>query len=356
MRFSLFFQLPCAPDQSEPARYMETVEQIVHADELGFDRAWLAELHFFRQFSIMPAPLIVAAAVAQRTRKIRIGTAVTLLPLHQPLRVAAEAATVDILSGGRLDFGVGRGTISVHFHGFNIPRDESRERFEESLEIIEKAWNNDRFSHSGKYYQIPEISLYPRPFQKPHPPFRIAANSLDTAEFAGKKNYDVLVASPINPTPVLYDHVRHYREALTRAGHPVEKRDVAAAFFTCTAESLARARAEFEPSLMHYFRTIVDQTRAGGEGQYQGSYQYLKEVRERAARITWDVAEHTMGIFGPPDECIRKINEVYDGARMNEIVCWFNTGGKIPHRDVMAAMDRWASKVMPAVRALGENR
>src|SRR5216683_5898528 len=124
MKFGLFYQLPCAPEQSEPMRYSETVEQIILADEIGFDIAWLAELHFFRPFSIMPAPLIVATAIAQRTRRIRLGTGVSLLPFHHPLRVAEEAAVADILTGGRLELGVGRGTIAVHFRGYGVNRDE----------------------------------------------------------------------------------------------------------------------------------------------------------------------------------------------------------------------------------------
>jgi len=112
MKFGLFYQLPCAPEQDEVTRYHETIEQVVYADELGFDTAWLAELHFNRPFSVMPAPLILAAALAQRTRRIRLGTAVALLPLQHPLRTAEDAATVDILSQGRLEFGVGRGTIA----------------------------------------------------------------------------------------------------------------------------------------------------------------------------------------------------------------------------------------------------
>lgn len=139
MKFGLFYQLPCAPDQSPATRYRETLEQIALADELGFDHAWLAELHFFQPFSIMPAPLQVAVAAAQRTRRIRLGTAVVLLPFHHPLRVAEEAASADLLTGGRLDLGVGRGTIAVHFGGFGVDRDESRERFEESLAIIRGA-------------------------------------------------------------------------------------------------------------------------------------------------------------------------------------------------------------------------
>src|SRR3954462_10117017 len=191
MKFGLFYQLPCSPEQNEGARYDETIEQIVYAEELGFDAAWLAELHFFRSFSIMPAPLILAAAIAQRTKRIRLGTAVTLLPLQHPLRTAEEAAVVDILSQGRLEFGVGRGSIALHFEGFDVPRDESRERFEEALTIIERAWTHEICAFDGKYFQVPATTVVPKPVQKPHPPLRIAANSIETAEFAGEHGYPV---------------------------------------------------------------------------------------------------------------------------------------------------------------------
>ncbi|HEY1852699.1 MAG TPA: LLM class flavin-dependent oxidoreductase [Candidatus Binataceae bacterium] len=354
MKFGLFYQLPCAPEQSEATRYRETVEQVVLADEIGFDVAWLAELHFFQPFSIMPAPLILATAIAQRTRRIRLGTGVSLLPFHHPLRLAEEAATVDILSDGRLDLGVGRGTIAVHFQGFDVPRDESRERFEEALEIIQQAWTTESFSYSGKHFQIPETAVVPKPLQKPHPPIRIAANSPETAAFAGLKGYDILAASPINPMPGFFDHVRSYREALAKAGHQVEKHDVAAAFFTNTSDTVARSRAEYEHSIMHYFRTIGAQAQRGDRSQYDGSYAYLKQVRERVAAIEWDTIADTMAIFGSPEQCIARIEEIYRGAKINQLVCWFNPGGRIPHRDVMAAMERFATKVIPAVRHLGE--
>jgi len=354
MKFGLFYQLPCAPDQSEPVRYQETIDQIIHADELGFDTAWLAELHFFRQFSIMPGPLFVATAAAQRTRRIRFGTGVTLLPFHHPLRVAAEAATVDILTGGRLEFGVGRGTIAVHFQGFNIDRDESRMRFEESLEVIQNAWTRDRFAHNGKYFQFPEISVFPKPLQKPHPPLRIAANSPDTAEFAGLSGYDILAASPINPMPGFFTHVAKYRDALSRSGHTNQPHDVAALFFTCTGTDLASVRDEYAPSMFHYFKTIGEQARLGDRSQYAGSYEYLRQVRERAAAMTWENVDTTMAVFGPPNECIARIEKIWQGARINQLVCWFNPGGRIPHRDVLATMERFAAKVIPAVRQLGE--
>ena len=354
MKFGLFYQLPCAPDQSEAERYAETVEQIAHADELGFDAAWLAELHFFRPFSIMPSPLIVATAAAQRTRRIRLGTGVSLLPFHHPLRLAAEAAAVDILSGGRLDFGVGRGTIAVHFQGFDVDREASRERFEEALDVIEKAWTHDTITHHGKFFHVSETSVVPKPLQKPHPPIRVAANSPETAAFAGARNYDVMVASPINPMPGFFDHVEKYRDALRRAGHDPATRDVAALFFTDCAADLAAARREYEPSMMHYFQTIGQQALRGDRSQYEGSYAYLKQVRDRAASMTWDAIDRTMAVFGSPAECIDRIERIYRSARINQLVCWFNPGGRIPHRDVMAAMDRFATKVIPSVRNLGE--
>jgi alkanesulfonate monooxygenase SsuD/methylene tetrahydromethanopterin reductase-like flavin-dependent oxidoreductase (luciferase family) len=355
VKFGLFYQMACASDQSAIDRYRETIEQIVLGDELGFDTAWLAELHFFHPFSIMPAPLQVAVAAAQRSRRIRLGTAVVLLPFHHPLRVAEEAAVADILTDGRLDLGVGRGTIAVHFRGYGVPRDESRERFEESLAIIRHAWVNDGLPFNGRFYQIPAISLAPKPLQKPHPPIRIAANSPDTAEFAGLNGYDVLVASPINPLPGFFDHVSRYRDGLRRGGHESisGKGDVAALFFACTAETMAKARSEYEPSMMHYFRTIGDQAMLGDQTQYDGSYQYLKQVRERALSMRWDGINDTMAIFGPPEECHARINRIYEAAHIGQLVCWFNPGGKIPHREVMASMERFAAKVMPATRRLG---
>jgi len=352
VRFGLFYQLPCAPHQAEAVRYQETIDQIVFADQLGYDVAWLAELHFFRAFSVMPAPLLVAVAAAQRTRRIRFGTGVILLPFHHPLRIAEETAVADILTGGRLDVGVGRGTIALHFQGFDVCREESRARFEEELEVIIEAWTKDHFAHHGRYFKFPETGVAPKPLQKPHPPVRIAANSRETAEFAGLHNYDILVASPINPMPGFFEHVGRYREALRRAAHDAQIRDVAALFFVTAGEGIEQVRMQFEPSLMHYFRTIGEQAKAGGRGQYEASYQYLRQVRERAARIGWEEVCETMGVFGAAEQCIERINKIHEGARINQLVCWFNPGGLIPHKEVMAAMERFAAKVMPAVCGL----
>jgi len=161
MRFGLFFQAPDATGQTHAERYAEMFELIALAESLGFDVAWLAELHFGGAFSLLANPLMAVPVIAERTRRIRIGTAVTLLPLHHPLSCAEQAATADLLSGGRLEFGVGRGSIPSQFHGFRVPVSENRARFDEALEIIRLAWTEERFSYRGAFYQVDEVSVVP---------------------------------------------------------------------------------------------------------------------------------------------------------------------------------------------------
>src|ERR1700756_680895 len=151
MRFGFFDQLPCADGFSEHQRYKDILAQIDFGDALGFDTVWLGEIHFIRTFSILADPLMVLAAAAQRTTRIRLGTAVILLPLHNPIKIAEEAATADILSDGRLEFGVGRGVL-YQYPGYGIPPEESRERFEEALDFIVQAWTNEPFSFRGKVF------------------------------------------------------------------------------------------------------------------------------------------------------------------------------------------------------------
>src|SRR5207245_7321971 len=166
MRFGFFDQLPCAGADSEYQRYQDLIAQIELGDALGFDTVWLGELHFSRTFSILADPLMVLAAAAQRTSRIRLGTAVTLLPLHSPVKIAEEAATADILSNGRLEFGVGRG-VAYQYRGYGIPQEESRERFEEALDFILKAWTRDTFSFDGKHLRAQYISIVHRPTHSP---------------------------------------------------------------------------------------------------------------------------------------------------------------------------------------------
>src|SRR3989442_7628054 len=140
------------------------------AEDLGYDAVWLAELHFQKDRSVLSSPLVVGAAIAARPKRVRIGLAVQILPLSHPLRLAEDVATLDPLSKGRLDFGVGRSGLPSQYAGFNIPLEESQERFNETLEVILKAWREGRFTHHGKYLQFPGLGAVPQPHQKHHPP------------------------------------------------------------------------------------------------------------------------------------------------------------------------------------------
>lgn len=350
MKLGLFYQLPCATTQDAATRYQETIEQIVYAEELGFDTAWLAELHFNPRFSIMPAPLLVAAALAQRTARIRLGTAVLLLPLQHPLRTAEEAAVVDLLSHGRLELGVGRGMIAIHFQGFNIAREESRERFEEALTIITRAWTRETVEFTGKYFHVPATSVVPKPVQKPHPPLRIAANSPETATFAGEQGYPVFIASPLNTGGKLVEQVHRYRQAFRAAGHERGKEDVAIAFPVYVADDAAQVRREVEASFLNYFQAISHQALLGARDD-SPAYAYLHDIRKRAEAVRWEDIT-TMALYGAPTTCIGKIAEVHAQCQMDQLICWFNPGGLVPHRNVMASMRRFAADIMPAVRGL----
>ena len=185
MRFGLFFQAPESPGRSHAERFAEMFDLIAYGESLGFDVAWLAEIHFGAAFSLLSTPLMAVPVIAQRTRRIRIGTAVTLLPLHHPLHCAEQAAMADVLSGGRLEFGIGRGSIPTQFHGFRVPVAENRARFDEALEIIRLAWTQERFSYDGRFYQIENLAVTPRPLQTPHPPIRVAVHTTESFAHVG---------------------------------------------------------------------------------------------------------------------------------------------------------------------------
>src|ERR1700751_3104611 len=248
MRFGFFDQLPCAPGYSEPQRYKDILAQIELGDAVGFDTVWLGEIHFIREFSILPDPLMVLAAAAQRTTRIRLGTAVTLLPLHSPIKIAEEAATADILSDGRLEFGVGRG-VAYQYPGSGVPLEGSRERFEEALDFSLQAWTNELFSFEGKHFRARDLSVVPKPLQSPHPPLRIAANSPDTFPFSGRRKLPIFASPLINPPDKLKQGLAIYRDTL--AGTPG---DTALAFPVHVTTSRAQARQDCEAGLMRFLR------------------------------------------------------------------------------------------------------
>ena len=324
MQFGVFYQLPCAPGQSVPQRYRDTLAQAEYAERLGFDSVWLAEAHFDAGFSAMPAPLVVAAALSGRTRRIRLGIGVSQLPLHHPVSVAEEAATVDILSNGRLDFGVGRGTWNHNFAGFGIPWEERTSRLREAVDILERAWAAEPLSFHGRHYRFDAIDVVPKPLQQPGPPLYVAANSPETARFAGERGLRLLMAAPIHPWPDDFlIHLYRYRDAAARGASA--DATVTAVFFVFPADDRAAVRAQMEASFSRH---------------------------PIGRNTSYETAERSMAIFGSPAECIDKIASIQHRAELDCLLCSFNPGGTVPHPHVKTAMRRFAEEVISHVRHL----
>src|SRR6266540_5028118 len=256
MRFGLFFQAPEATGQSHAERYAEMFDLIALAESLGFDVAWLAEIHFGGAFSLLANPLMAVPVIAQRTKRIRIGTAVTLLPLHHPLSCAEQAATADLLSGGRLEFGVGRGSIPTQFHGFRVPVAENRARFDEALEIIRLAWTQPRFSYRGRFYEIEDIEVVPKPLQRPHPPIRVAVHTEESFGHIGDLGLPIYSGTTTTPLPQLREYMQLYRSHLAAAGHPWREDQLALMLPVHVGAAGGAARDAMRVGVLQYYRNI----------------------------------------------------------------------------------------------------
>src|SRR5438067_3398721 len=175
MEFGMFHEFPALPGRSETEAFDEAMAQVDAAESWGLDAMWLAEIHFAPERTYLSSPLAIASAIAARTRRIKIGIAVQVLPLSHPLRLAEEAATVDQISQGRLIYGIGRSGVVRTYEDYGISYAESRERFAETLDILRLAWTEPRFSYQGKYHSFDNVALTPKPYQKPYPELRMAA-------------------------------------------------------------------------------------------------------------------------------------------------------------------------------------
>ena len=350
MKFGLHYQLPCTGTQSPVQRYRDTIEQAVHAESLGFESIWPVEQHFNPQLSIMPAPLLPLTAVAERTTTLRLGIAIVLLPLSHPLRVAEEIAVVDVISNGRVEFGIGRGSIPTHFSGFGIDQSESRGRMMEALDMIRQAWTSERVSFHGQFYSVDDIAVVPKPVQQPHPPIRAAANSLDTFELMGRLGYPIFVASQVNPYAKMRELIPVYHQARAAAGHAEARaEDISLLGPLYVGNSQGQIRAELEPSIRRFLQSVSSIYSSQGQDLGPESSR-IKEVLERVRRMTYDKVAEVMGIFETPQACVERLQALHEEFGMGRMICWFNPGGSVPHSQVMRSMELFAAKVMPHFR------
>src|SRR5882757_3513804 len=235
--------------QADAGAFAQALDQVSDAERWGLDAIWLAEIHQQASRSVLSAPLTVAGAIAARTSRIKIGTAVQVLPLCHPLRLAEETATIDQISRGRLLLGVGRSGNPRAYAAYGVPYSESRERFYETLEVLKRAWSQPSFSFAGKYHEFDQARAVPRPYQQPHPPIRIAGASEDTFPVLGTLGYPLFVAVRSGSLSGLAPDLHAYREAYVAAGHK-GRGEVHLRLSLHIAETDAEAQAQAHESTM----------------------------------------------------------------------------------------------------------
>jgi len=346
MEFGSFMEFPPVVASGDSAAFDQALAEIETAERVGLDVAWLAELHGAPERSVLSAPMMVASAIAARTKRIKIGIAVQVLPLSHPLRLAEEAATIDQISHGRLIYGIGRSGVVRTYEDYGISYAESRERFAETLEILQRAWTEPAFSYQGKYYGFSNVSLTPKPFQKPYPELRMAAATPETFPQIGRLGLPIFVAVRQGPFSQLAEHIKAYREAYAAAGHKGRGK-VFLRVPAYLAETRERARAEAEESLMSFFRYQAElgrdsALRAGGEV----AVQRLRRV-ERLEALTYDEALATQVLIDEPHGFAARLREVEEEIGLDGILAELNCGGRIPQDSVLNALRLLCEEVKP---------
>jgi len=375
MKFDLLYELQTPKphdERSEWRIYKEALEQIELADRLGFDTVWAVEHHFLTEFAHSSAPEVFLTAAAARTKRIRIGHGVVLLPskFNHPIRVAERAAALDLISDGRLEFGTGRSS-QYEQAGFEIDTEQSREMWQESLEMIPRMWTEDPFEHRGRFVSVPPRSILPKPLQKPHPPLWMAATSPQSWELAGRNGIGILGLTIFVSIPQLQERVRAYREALKQA-KPVGKfiNDQIGAFtIVHVAETRAQAVANGATDaainyLLYAFRILGGGANPGDAGMQRDkaadeikstpyrdmiAKEYPIIVKMMKNECTFDdLDQEDMVIVGDVDECTRKV-ERYKNAGLDHFIALMQAD-RIPHEKVMRSIELFGTEIIPRFR------
>ena len=350
MEFGMFHEFPSLPGRSESEAFDEAMEQVDAAERLGLDVMWLAELHFEPRRSLLSAPLSIASAIAARTKRIKIGIAVQVLPLCHPLRLAEEAATVDQLSHGRLIFGVGRSGVAQTYAAYGVSYAESQARFREILDVVQRAWTEPTFSYEGTYHHFKDVSLVPKPYQKPTPPIRIAASTPDTFPAIGRRGAPIFASVRHTSWTDLAGQIRIYNNAWEAAGHP-GRGQVFISAPTYIAETEERARNEPKESIMHFYHEQANLLEGAAKLVDPVTAERRMHRVHELRRRTYEEALETNLLIGTPDTIADKLKALQNEIGLSGVLAELNCGGLIPHQDVLNAMRLLCEEVMPRFAA-----
>jgi alkanesulfonate monooxygenase SsuD/methylene tetrahydromethanopterin reductase-like flavin-dependent oxidoreductase (luciferase family) len=325
--------------QSDADAFAQALEQIAQAERWGLDAVWLAEIHQQASRSVLSAPLTVAAAIAARTSRLKIGTGVQVLPLCHPLRLAEETATIDQMSHGRLLLGAGRSGNPRAYAAYGVPYSESRERFYETLDILKLAWSQASFSYEGKYYSFNDARAVPRPYQQPHPPIRIAGASEDTFPVLGALGYPLFVAVRSGSLSGLAPDLKAYREAYAAAGHP-GRGEVYLRLSLHLADTDARAMEDAEPSMMQGYRTLTTRLEGSPNSRRRAE---LETVRT----ITYEQVLQDKVVVGSAERVTDRLLQLHEELGIDGILAELNFGGLVPSELMMRSLQLLCEQVRP---------
>ena len=346
MKFGLFHSVQLPDPTRQDRYYKEALEQVLWAEQLGYDSVWFTEHHFSRH-GIVSASLSVLCYLAALTERIRLATAVTVLPFHNPIQLAEQAATVDLLSNGRLDFGVGRGYQWGEFHKLNIPMAEADERFQESMAVITKAWTTtEPFDHRGKFWTFNDMTVHPRPVQQPHPPVWVAAASHESMDRIAQHDWNLLVGQGV-PFPGVAAQVDYFRSAVGEAGGDYHPGRIKVARAMYTARNHEQALQEAEAPFM-WFKTTGDAVGAPPERRGDLLPQNFERYRQRfAAETSFDYRDfaNNVVLFGSPEHICQRVDALKQSG-VDSLILFVNYGG-IEHQKVKDSLELFATEVMP---------
>jgi alkanesulfonate monooxygenase SsuD/methylene tetrahydromethanopterin reductase-like flavin-dependent oxidoreductase (luciferase family) len=304
MKFGLFggARSPGASASADSQAYTTYVDYVLLAEELGFAGVFVVE-HHFTGVGQVSASLNLLSYLAGRTQRIRLGSAVVVLPWHNPVLLAEQVATLDLLSGGRFDFGVGKGYREPEFEGFCVPQAEATARFDEAMQVLRAAWSSaDRFSHHGRYWNFENIVVEPRPTQQPHPPLWMGAGSVDGIQRAGREGYNLLL-DQLAPIELTCERVAAYRAALEQGGRRFDGMRVG------VTRALLLAMSEEERQNAYVMRRRTLQT-IGGLARGPGAERYQNSTSFADADIVADNA----ALLGTPDEIVARLKQLQAGG------------------------------------------
>jgi alkanesulfonate monooxygenase SsuD/methylene tetrahydromethanopterin reductase-like flavin-dependent oxidoreductase (luciferase family) len=353
MKFGMFYLFSDFGKIAPGRLFEEIMEEIEYGEELGFDSVWLPE-HHFAVYGMLGNPLILAAAIAQRTKTIKIGTGIMVLPFQHPLRVAEDAALVDMLSNGRLLLGLGRGYQPPEFRGFGIPQERSSEMFLEAVDILKRALSGEKFAYNGEFWTIEEpVEIFPKPVQKPHPPFYLASISPRSYEIAARMGASLLRSPQFTSMETVATGYDGYKAKMREFGHDPDLLDQPLSVRTYVAPTEEEAKASTAD--MEWFFKLLATLLPGAPGRpappsgYENYPLDPSVLSQITAEDVWERGAERGTCYGTPERVIEVFKMFMHKLDATSFMCQMRPGG-IEHKNVLRSMELFAKHVMPALR------